>query len=172
MIMLTELEYEVVRSCEIDNFCAYLQWTQLEYPSLIRDVERKCYPQQTMLKHCIERMIDERNSFDYCYFSRLRDEKVNPLQTEQAAWRLLSPLVRAHTDGFGGYLAGYSPASAEKDPLLAHLNDGLGLVEDWNVISRSYGAKLEKMWDQLEAREQAAKDLIERLSSKVGSARV
>jgi hypothetical protein len=82
---------------------------------------------------------------------------------EQEAWKLLSPHVKGYVNEFGIYISGYSPQTAEQKPLLTHVNTGWNLLQQWNMISQSYKAKYEQVWDKVEERETTLRGLIQEL---------
>ena len=165
--MLTEREQAIVNKSKEWGFDAYLQWAWCEYPSLQGEITESKYPTQTRLRSVNKRMDSERKGFDVCYLLALPEEEVNPLQIEQDAWRLLSPNVRGYVNEFGIYIDGYSPKTAQQELLLAHVNTGWNLLQQWNVISQSYKAKYEQVWDKVTEREDAVRKLIQGLQKHV-----
>lgn len=164
--MLSELELEVVNKHKEWGFGAYLQWAWMEYPSLQREIQRGEYAEKDRLKYLVERMGDKKIRFDFCYLHSLPQEEVNPLQVEQEAWKLLSPKVKQHLDEFGNYIEGYSPQNVNQGQLLTHVDCGWNLLQQWNIISKSYKAKYGQAWDKVAEREKATRQLIQELSSR------
>jgi len=162
--MLSEQELKIVRNCKQWGFGAYLAWAWAVYPKLSRDINKEKYPDKKELVQINERMDQKRIAFDETYLHLLPRESVNPLQVEQEAWKLLSSLVKSQVDSFGKYIESYQPSTVISDQLLTQINNGWSLLQDWHIISRSYGAKLEEVWDEVKADEQKVRDLITRLS--------
>lgn len=166
MRQLTDAEINVVRECkDWGGFSAYLQTMWLMYPVLTRRIIKGNFPEKEELAKIIDKMRGHKRSFDYCYFGKLPDASINPLSVEQEAWRLLSPLIEGFTNDFENYLVGYLPQKVQARKLLAYVEKWWDLLNKWNIISRSYRCKLEKMWDELEEREEETKRLIQELTS-------
>ena len=163
--MLSKLEQEVVDNHKEWSFGAYLQWAWLEYLPLQEEIQRGEYPEQDRLKFLVKRMDDKKFGFDICYLHSLPYDGVNPLRVEQEAWKLLSPNVKQHLDKFGTYIKGYSTQNVDSEQLLAHVNCGWDLLQQWNTISNSHKAKYEKDWSKIPEREEATRKLIQELSS-------
>lgn len=161
--MLAEREQDIVNKSKEWGFGAYLQWAWFEYPSLQNEIGEGKLPAQERLSVVNKRMDCERKGFDVCYLLALPHEAVNPLQVETEAWRLLSPHVKGHINEFGIYISDYSPQTAEQEPLLAHVNKGWNLLQQWNVVSQSYKAKYEQSWNKVAERENALRELIQKL---------
>jgi len=139
--MLSDLELEIVKNHKEWEFGAYLQWAWMEYPNLRMEIAGNEYPEQERLRHLNKRMNGKRLDFDCCYFLSLPLAEANPLQVEQEAWKLLSPKVKQHVNEFGDYIEAYSPKAAKQEQLLAHVDVGWDLLQKWNVIGQSFGAK-------------------------------
>jgi hypothetical protein len=163
---LNEQELEVVRKCKEWGFGAYLQGAWFQYPGLVRKIEEGNYPSQNELIKLNQKMEQRRLSFDDIYLDLLPREELNPLEIEQQAWKLLSPFIRQHTDIFSKFLETYYSNGTQREQILTPINNWWNLLQDWNILSNSYKAKLEKMWDEVESREQQIRDLTKRLSEK------
>ena len=164
--MLSEREQSIVNQNKEWGFGAYLQWAWFEYPSLQEEIAAGQYPSRERLNNGNKRMDRERKGFDVCYLLELPHEEINPLKVETDAWGLLSPRVRRHVDEFGGYIANYSPRTAEQQPLLTQVGVSWDLLQKWNVVSQSYKAKYEQNWDRVAEREDAVRKLIHQLQEQ------
>jgi hypothetical protein len=167
--MLNRLEQKVVSDHKARQFGAYLQWALPEYPDLQEQIGNARFPEPSRLTVVRNKMGLYRIEFDYYYLISLPRAKVNPLQLEQKAWRLLSPRVKQHLGEFGNYIAKYSQQNPERERLLTHINCGWELLQKWNVISKSYKAKHGKVWTVVSEREEATKQLIQELSAQLSS---
>jgi hypothetical protein len=52
------------------------------------------------------------------------------------------------------------------EQLLAHIDCGWNLLQQWNTISKSYKAKYHRVWDRVAETEEDTKQLIQELSSR------
>jgi len=164
--ILTPQELEVVRECKELGFGSYLSSAFLEYPRMIRQLQAEKYPSKRVLDNMNDRMDDKRFAFDLHYLIGLARMSVNPLQVEQEAWRLLSPLVKAQVVSFGEYVKSYSPTTATQEPLLTHVNNGWTLIQYWNTISNCYKTKLDEVFEEILGREEEVRGLIRILSGE------
>lgn len=118
----------------------------------------------TELEEAHKNMYRHMTAFNYYYCIKLPDEPVNPVKVEQEAWKLLMPRIEQHLKRFKNYIENYyNPEEVDRDQLLAHILNGWELLQDWNLISKSYKAKLERNWDFVEERENTTRQLIDRL---------
>jgi hypothetical protein len=164
--MLSQKEQDVVDNYFMPGFGAYLQWAFSEYPDLRETIVTGKYPDQPRLRECHKEMNRKRVHFDLYYSAdHLPSVDANPLRLEQDAWKLLSPKVKQHLVEFDGFIEDYSPQNADGEQLLAHVDCGWDLLQDWNVISQSYKAKRERVWDKVAEREDKIMELIRKLST-------
>lgn len=139
--MLSDRELDVARRHKEPGFGAYLAWAWLEYPYLQADIKAGKPVKPGRLSYANKRMAGKKFDFDFCYLESLPQEEVNPLQVEQDAWRLLSPLVASYIESFDQYIQGYHPEIADTNQLLAYVTTGFELLKKWNIISKLFGEK-------------------------------
>ncbi len=167
MKQLNDSEWQIVVICRSHSFAAYLQAAWLHYPKIIRNIAVSIYPTKEELEKVNEKMWLKWGSFEHIY-GWLLAEKIgivsHPLQIEQQAWKLLSPLVRKHCEEFKNFLQSYSPETANADQLLIYINSWWDLLQKWNIISKSYGSKYNKDWKYIESTEEEVRGLIAELS--------
>lgn len=166
--MLNELQQGVVNKCYEIKFGGFLFGALMEYSSLQKEIKKRQYPGQSRLISVNEGMNLGRKGFDVRYFLILPHEEVNPLQVEQEAWKLLSPHVKEYVRDFGIYVEGYSPlAQVDQQQLLTYIDKGLNLLQQWNIISRSYKAKYFRLWEEVGGREDVVRKLIQELQASL-----
>ncbi len=160
---LTEQEQYIVDISKVWRFGSYLQGCDIIHSEMWRQIGKGNYPDINDLTSINEEMKKYSLSFDVGYLDVLPRKEINPLKVEQKAWELLSPLVRDHTEAFDIFLKNYSTQGVDEEQLRLHLNKWWNLLQKWNVISDSYGAKYGQSWDAVGKEEEAVKKLIQEL---------
>lgn len=161
---LTEQEQQVVNKSKIYFFSAFLQGAYITTPLMLEKIDKKEYPSQEKLDQLNQKTDNYRFNFDFEYLVALPDKEINPLQLEQEAWKLLSPLVKEHVDVFGEFIKYYLPQEEYGDELVKHLDNWFDLIQKWNIIAESYGAKYGHDWKNVENSEESVKKLIQELT--------
>lgn len=162
MRQLTDEEHLVIKKLFDDRCGAFLQYAWIVCPKFVKRVSSGVRPLKTDLVDFVEMAEPHFRSFWFYYLFELPRASVNPVPLEQKAWQLLMPKVRKVLNEFEEILNAYE--SCDKDILLRSLKGLWDLIQKWNIISRSFKCKLEKMWDELEEREKEVEKLIEELS--------
>jgi hypothetical protein len=139
--MLSDLELQLIKDFHNEGLGLNQQDFWLSYPVLQDEVRRATFPEQLCLRQMNEQMNLRRVAYDVCYSHFLLPGSINPLRVEQKAWLMLSPSVAEHVSDFGGFVNSYSPKSADQRALLTHIEAGLDVLQQWEIIDRSFGAK-------------------------------
>jgi len=174
--MLNKLELEIVKVCKVHGFAAYLQRAWADFPTLERDAASRIYPETQHIQKVLGRMERGITEFDFAYFVQLPQEATNPLQGEQEAWKLLSPILKDYLTRFKQFVSSYSSdkvSDESRQQLLGLVQEGWQLLQKWDTISKAYNPKYEFAiynrtgWTEkgLQEREEAVKVLICELSS-------
>ena len=117
---LTEQEQYIVDRSKVWYFGAFLQACWFQYPDLLKEIGAGDFPETETLQSLNEKMTDARIDFDFIYLIDLPEREINPLKTEQEAWKLLSPLIKKHEKKFGDYIENYSLQNVDQEQLLTH----------------------------------------------------
>jgi hypothetical protein len=163
--MLTEQEQYVVGKLHEHGFVAKLTSICSDFHDFQRQIEFQDFPFQEQLRITCETMAKARRALDVRYRLMLPYEIINPLKIEQEAWLLLSPRVTKYTQDFASFILEYIRPPANPQPLLTYINNGLIYTDQFNTISKSYAAKNQQIWNEVEKREQYVKKLIEKLQA-------
>jgi len=141
--MLTPLELRVVEEHKIWGFASYLQRAFIDFSRLEKfDLHGEFLPREE-ISVILYKMRARRTKFDAEY-SGPELEGVNPLQVEQAAWRLLSPRVLDYAKRLDQFTISYSPLKVTEEvkaKFLGLVQEGQDLLQQWSRISDSYGPK-------------------------------
>jgi hypothetical protein len=138
----SDLEWQVIIDHEVDAAKAKQQNLELKWDDYL---EKRGDNENVLdvedVRYFFETIKDQKDYFDDIYFRRLPKFSVNPLEREQAAWKLLSPVIKEYLSGSKNFVETYSANVEERASVCDFMEKGYELLLKWRVIQRSYGVK-------------------------------
>lgn len=154
VIMFSELELKIIKDNRISHFGNALTGLVYTFTSMKDSIDQNQKPSPKQLMKFYGTLLKYHTEFDNVYFHKLSSSEVNPLKSEQDAWKLLSPFVSTYLKKYSRF-ANNCELSESNETILQYLTEGIQLLKKWQIIGRLYKTKFEifaaqKLPDRLE----------------------